>query len=515
MRKKRLQGKKIPRREFLKKGAQGGVILVASPMILRGVLGSVAEASGGEVMSIRDLGRRDLEQLLEMALNRGGDYAEVFAERRVYTRVNLEEDKLKNIEYKIRQGVGIRVIADGKSGYAHSDDLSMEKLKETAAVAAYIASGTAGPARKDLKSGDRPDKYWRTREPLDGVPESQKVALAWRANRTARDYDSRVAQVRIVYYDQFRDIVVANSRGLWAQDRSPQCWMMASVVAQEGGIRQRGFKSMGGRVGYDFFAENTPEDMAREAARQAVDMLAAREAPSGQMPVVLAAGRGGTMFHESIGHGLEGDGIFKKLSHYSDKLGQRVGSDLITVLDDATLMGKRGSLTIDDEGTPGQRKVLIEKGILKRFMHDNLSAMQLKVESTGNGRRESFRDMPIPRMTNTFLAPGHDDPQEMIHTVDSGLLVKGISGGQVHTMTGEFVFRVSEGYRIEKGKVTYPVRDAILIGNGPEVMQKIDRVGPNLDFTLGFCGKAGQTAAVTEGAPEFRISAITVGGTKV
>ena len=272
---------------------------------------------------------------------------------------------------------------------------------------------------------------------------------------------------------------------------------------------------MGGRAGWEFFEENTPEILAAEASRQAVDMLAAREAPSGQMPVVIAAGHGGTMFHESIGHGLEGDGIFKKLSFYSDKLGQRVGSDPVTVIDDATMRGKRGSLTIDDEGNVGQRKVLIDKGMLKNFMHDNLSAMQMGTESTGNGRRESFRKMALPRMTNTYLAPGQDDPEEMINSVEEGLLVAAIGSGQVQTMTGEFVFRVTEAYRIEKGKVTYPVRNAILIGNGPEVMKTIDRVGPNLGFTLGFCGKGGQTACVTEGAPEFRISAITVGGTEV
>jgi TldD protein len=466
-------------------------------------------------MTIHDFSRRDLERLLEIALGRGGDFAEVFAEHRAHTRINLEEDKLENIEYKIRQGVGIRVIVDGKSGYAHSDDLDFDGLKETAGVAAYIASGASGPTPKGLRSGRRPPQYWRTKTALDQVPESEKVDLAWRANTTARDYDPRVTQVRIVYYDEFRQIIVANSRGLWVEDRFPQCWTMASVVAEEGSVRQNGFKSMGGRVGYEFFAQNTPEDMAQEAACQAVDMLAAKEAPSGQMPVVIASGQGGTMFHESIGHGLEGDGIFKKLSYYSDKLGERVGSELVTVLDDATLSNKRGSLSIDDEGTRGQKKVLIEKGILKGFMHDNLSAMQLKTESTGNGRRDSFQSMAIPRMTNTFLAPGQDEPKEMIRSVKDGLLIKAIGSGQVHTMTGEFVFRVTEAYRIEQGTIGYPVRDAILIGNGPEVMQKIDRVGPNLDFTLGFCGKSRQTAAVTEGAPEFRISSITVGGTQV
>jgi TldD protein len=507
-------GKQMPRRDFLKKSAQGGAILAVSPMILRGLTGSVAGAAAPEA-SMKDLGRQELERLLEVALSRGGDFAEIFAEHSTYTRINLDEDKLKNIEYRIRQGVGVRVISDGKSGYAHSDDLNMEKLKETAQVAAYIASGSAGPVPESLHSADRPAQYWQTRQPLDMMAEKDKVNLAWRANQTARDYDRRIIQVRVIYYDDFREKIVANSRGLWAHDRSPQMWMMTSVVAESGDLRQDGFRSMGGRVGGEFFDEQTPEDLAREAARQAVDMLAAREAPSGQMPVVISAGHGGTMFHESIGHGLEGDGIYKKLSYYSDKLGQRVGSDLITVIDDATLMGKRGSLDIDDEGIVGQRKVLIENGILKGFMHDNLSAMQMKTRSTGNGRRESFRDMAIPRMTNTFLAPGGDDPAEMIASTDSGLLVASIGSGQVQTMTGEFVFRVTEAYRIEGGKVTYPVRNAILIGNGPEVMQKIDRVGPNLDFTLGFCGKGGQTAAVTEGAPEFRISAITVGGTEV
>jgi TldD protein len=514
MSKLHLPGKWMPRREFIKKSAQGSAILAISPMIVRGLTAAAAEGTSSEI-TIQDLGREDLERLLEMALSRGGDFAEVYAEHSAYTRITLEEDKLKNIQYRIRQGVGVRVISDGRSGYAHSADLSMERLEETARVAAYIASSVAGPAPESLVGGERPDKYWQTQQPLDRVAEGEKVALAWRANQMARDYDPRIIQVRVVYYDDFREKIIANSRGIWASDRSPQMWMMAGVIAQDGDVRQSGFKSMGGRVGWEFFDEHTPENLASEAARQAVDMLSARAAPSGQMPVVIAAGHGGTMFHESIGHGLEGDGIFKKLSYYSDKLGQRVGSDLVTVIDDATLMGQRGSLTIDDEGVPGQRKVLIENGILKGFMHDNLSAMQMKTQSTGNGRRESFREMAIPRMTNTFLAPVGDDLDEMIASTNDGLLVAAIGSGQVQTMTGEFVFRVTEAYRIEGGKVTYPVRDAILIGNGPEVMEKIDRVGPNLGFTLGFCGKGGQTAAVTEGAPEFRISAITVGGTQV
>jgi TldD protein len=509
----RFPGKRIPRREFIKKGAQGGALLAVSPMILQGLAGAAAEETAAE-LTIRDLGRQDLERLLEAALARGGDFAEVYAERSAYTRINLDEDKLKNIQYRVRQGVGVRVVSDGRSGYAHSAELSMESLEETARVASFIASGTAGPAPESLKSGERPFQYWKTQQPLDAVAEKDKVALAWRANQTARDYDPRVIQVRIVYYDDFRHKIVANSRGLWASDRSPQMWMMTSVVAEDGEVRQNGFKSMGGRVGREYFDEHTPEDLAREAARQAVVMLAAGEAPSGQMPVVITAGHGGTMFHESIGHGLEGDGIYKKLSYYADKLGQQVGSELVTVIDDATLMGKRGSLTIDDEGVLGQRKVLIENGILKGFIHDNLSAMQMNTASTGNGRRESFREMAIPRMTNTFLAPGQDDPEEMIRSTEKGLLVAAIGSGQVHTMTGEFVFRVTEAYRIENGRVTEPVRNAILIGNGPEVMQKIDRVGPNLGFTLGFCGKGGQTACVTEGSPEFRISAITVGGTQ-
>jgi len=514
MTKPHLPGKRIPRREFIKKSAQGGAVLAVSPMILSG-LTDVAAGGGGAELSIHDLDRQSLERLLEVALGRGGEFAEVYAEQSAYTRLNLDEDKLKNIQYRVRQGVGIRVISDGRSGYAHSADLSMERLEETARVASFIASGTAGPAPESLNGGDRPEKYWQAQQPLDGVVEEDKVALAWRANRTARDYDPRVIQVRVIYYDDFREKIVANSRGLWASDRSPQMWMMTSVVTEDGDIRQNGFKSMGGRVGWEYFDEYTPEDLAREAARQAVVMLGAKAAPSGQMPVVIAAGHGGTMFHESIGHGLEGDGIFKKLSYYSDKLGQRVGSEMVTVIDDATLMGRRGSLTIDDEGVPGQRKVLIEDGILKGFMYDQLSAMQMNTRSTGNGRRESFREMAIPRMTNTFLAPGQDDPEEMIRSTEKGLLVASIGSGQVHTMTGEFVFRVTEAYRIENGRVTEPVRDAILIGNGPEVMQKIDRVGPNLGFTLGFCGKGGQTACVTEGAPEFRISAITVGGTQV
>lgn len=514
MTRSRLPGRRIPRREFIKKSAQGGAVLVVSPMILHGLSGAVAE--GAEAgLSIQDLQREDLERLLEVALSRGGDFAEVYAERSAYTRINLDEDKLKNIQYRVRQGVGLRVISEGRSGYAHSADLSMESLEETARVASFIASGAAGPAPETLHGGDRPDKYWETRQPLDQVSEANKVELAWRANQTARDYDPRIIQVRVVYYDDFREKIVANSRGLWASDRSPQMWMMASAVAEDGDVRQNGFKSMGGRVGWEYFDDHSPEELAREAARQAVVMLTAGEAPSGQMPVVITAGHGGTMFHESIGHGLEGDGIFKGLSYYAGKLGQRVGSEQVTVIDDATLPGKRGSLTIDDEGVPGQRKVLIENGILRGFMHDQLSAMQLDTRSTGNGRRESFREMAIPRMTNTFLAPGQDDPEEMIRSTDRGLLVASIGSGQVHTMTGEFVFRVTEAYRIENGQVAEPVRDAILIGNGPEVMQKIDRVGPNLGFTLGFCGKGGQTACVTEGSPEFRISAITVGGTQV
>jgi TldD protein len=458
-----------------------------------------------------------LEKILGAAMSHGADFAEVYVERATSTAVSLEEQKIKSAQTGLTQGVGVRVISGAKVGYAYSDDLEDDALFRAAHTAALIAQ-TGGAAQAIKVSRSPTPMFYRIDTPLADVEVSRKADLVVRANRAAHLYDSRVKQVMATYADQTKRIWVANTDGRFAEDTQDLCRLGVRVVAEgKDGARRSGFYGGGGRVSFSHFDTFTPELVAREAARQAIATLGAVDAHAGAQTVVLAPGWSGILLHEAVGHGLEADFIRKKTSLFAGKLGQKVASDKITVIDDGTVANSRGSLNIDDEGNPGERKVLIERGVLTGFMYDSLNAKLMGSRPTGSGRRESFRHMPMPRMTNTYLAPGDDDPEDIIRSVKRGLYCAQFGGGQVDISNGNFVFEVSEAYEIKDGKIGRPVKGATLIGVGPEALKNVSMVGsdPMPDPGLGTCGKDGQMVPVGVGLPTLRIDNMTVGGTRV
>ncbi len=471
----------------------------------------------GPVAPAPPLDPRSAERLIAIAMGRGADFAEVYAERTERTGVSLEEGRIRSAQYGVDRGVGIRAISGAKVGYAWSDDLDPEALERAAQTAAHIAAAPREVTPPRVRRVPLPTHY-RVLEPLASSAVDRKVELVLRGDRAARRYDPRVQQVFGSYADQTRTICVGNSAGHWAQDVQDLCRLHFQVVAAgKGGERRTGFYGGGGRVDLRYFESFTPEAAAQEAARQAVATLGAVDAPAGPQTVILAPGWSGILLHEAIGHGLEADFIRKGTSLFTGKVGQKVASELVTVIDDGTVANARGSLNVDDEGIPAERKVLIEGGVLRGYMSDRLNAQLLGGRSTGSGRRESFRHPPMPRMTNTFLAPGDETPEEILASVKRGLYCAHFGGGQVDISNGNFVFEVAEAYLIEDGKLGRPVKNATLIGVGPEVLRHVSRVGcdPTPDPGIGTCGKDGQMVQVGVGLPTVRIDELTVGGTSL
>jgi TldD protein len=413
-------------------------------------------------------------------------------------------------------GVGIRVLAGERTGYAYTDNLAPEKILKAANVAAHIASGPGKLDKFDLNEGVRHNLYPLVTAPTETAL-ADRVELVRRADRAARAYDSRVFQVQASFADNLRDVMVATSEGVLTLDRQPLARLSVTALARrDGESPQQGRSGGGGRVGLEFFLhEKTPEYFAKEAAREAIAMLGAAEAPAGEMTVVLGPGWPGVLLHEAVGHGLEADFNRKGVSAFTGRVGQKVASELCTVIDDGTIHNRRGSLNVDDEGNPTRRNVLIENGILQGYLQDKLSSSLMRSQSTGSGRRESYAHIPMPRMTNTFMLAGQSDPEEIIRSVPKGLYCANFGGGQVDITNGNFVFTASESYLIEDGKITRPVRNASLIGNGPEALKYISMVGNDLrmDEGVGLCGKAGQSVPVGLGIPTVKIDRMTVGGT--
>lgn len=460
--------------------------------------------------------REDLERYLAEALSQGGDYADLYFEYLLTSSISLDESMVKSATQGVSMGVGVRVIAGERTGYAYSDDLAPEKIRKAARVAACIAAGPGKPGKFGLNEGRKHNLYPVLTAPTE-TEFPQRVDLVKRADRAARAYDPRIFQVQAVYADNLRHVLVATSEGVLSLDRQPLARMSVSALArQNGGPPQRGHAGGGGRVELDFFLkEKPPEHFATEAAREAIVMLDAVEAPAGEMTVVLGPGWPGILLHEAVGHGLEADFNRKKVSAFSDRVGQKVASELCTVIDDGTLSSRRGSLNVDDEGHPTQRNVLIENGVLRGYLQDKLSSSLLHEQSTGSGRRESYAHIPMPRMTNTFMLAGNSDPEEIIRSVPRGLYCANFGGGQVDITSGNFVFSASESYMIEGGKLGRPVRNATLIGNGPEALKYVSMVGSDLklDEGIGICGKEGQSVPVGVGIPTIKIDRMTVGGT--
>ena len=468
-------------------------------------------------LSRYDLTPRQMEGVLKTAVARHADYADVYFESRQAQAVSLEEGIVKKASRSTTQGAGVRVLAGDKTGYAHSEEITLKALQAAAQTAKTIAHDSTSTRIARLREAARPDDFYALDVPPISVPVSDEVALLQRIDEEARAYDPRITNVLASVAVEQKDVLILTSDGTIAADARPLIRLQVTCIAEDGTNRQQGSYGGGGRVGFDFLFEAARwRTFTREAARQAVLGLDAVAAPAGSLTVVLGSGWPGILLHEAIGHGLEGDFNRKNVSAFSGRLGKRVASPLCTVVDDGTLPNRRGSLNYDDEGTPTSRTMLIENGILTGYLQDRLNAKLMRMQPTGNGRRESFAHMPLPRMTNTFMLPGASTPEDVIRSVPNGLYAASFGGGQVDITSGKFVFTASEAYLIENGRVTRPVKDATLIGNGPDVLTRISMVGNDLrlDEGIGTCGKEGQSVPVGVGLPTVRIDGLTVGGTQ-
>lgn len=465
------------------------------------------------------LQEREVAQALARVNVRDVDYADIYLESTIAEAVSMEEGIVKRAVKSISQGAGVRATAGEKTGFAYSDALSRRDLEIAADTARYIANSPQGETPVGVPVTHRPAKT-RNLYPLDpsnaDVPTRERVNLLTLIDQEARRYDPRVTKVMASLNTESKTMMVATTDGLRIGDVQPLSRLQVTCIAEDGHNRQVGTFGGGGRVGFSFYhEEERARSYAREAARQAILNLDAVDAPAGIMPVVLGGGWPGILLHEAIGHGLEADFNRKETSAFSQLIGQRVASEECTIVDDGTLPFRRGSLNIDDEGTPTTRTVLIEGGILRGYITDRLNARLMGIPLTGNGRREDFRSLVLPRMTNTFMLAGTSEPADVIRSVNKGLYAVSFGGGQVDITNGKFVFSASEAYLIEDGKVTKPVKGATLIGNGPDILKRVSMVGHDLqlDSGVGTCGKEGQSVPVGVGLPTIRIDEITVGGT--
>jgi TldD protein len=474
-------------------------------------------APGGE----NEIDAQLAARLLSVALESGGDYADIYFEYRVGADYVLEEEQIKTVGRGITLGIGVRVTKGDATGYAYAEDLSWERMAQAARTAGQIALAGTTVAPVAITPVLIPD-FYPVATPSLVIPAAEKLALLRTADRAARAYDPRIVKVEASFTEQIKEVLVVTSDGKMSRDALPLIRFGVRAVAEDGGKRQSGSSGGGGRYGLEYFetsgsaAGRDADAHGREAARIAIAMLDARDAPAGELPVVLAPGDSGILLHEAVGHGLEADFNRKETSNYSGQLGQMVASELCTVVDDGTIGHSRGSINVDDEGNPGRANVLIENGRLVGYMHDRLSARHFGVQASGNGRRESFRSMPLPRMTNTALLAGPHTHDEIVASVQRGIYAKRFSGGQVNISNGDFVFSLTESYLIENGKITAPLKGVNLIGNGPEVLRRVTMLGDDYELSDGIwtCGKDGQSVPVGVGTPSVKISSITVGGTQ-
>jgi TldD protein len=453
-----------------------------------------------------------VERVLGRALHRGGEFAEVFVEDRRGTSAVLDDGKIEELSSGRDRGAGVRVVVGETTGYAHTADLTEAGLLAAAEAAAAVARDGAGTRTVALTPVTAPAPNDVALMP-ETVAKERKIELLSRADAASRATGRDVSQVSASYGDSRRRILVANSLGALAADDQVKSRLSVSVVAVGDTGMQTGYETAAFTVGFELFDTVDVDEVAVAAARRALAKLSARPAPSGEVPVVLASGSGGILFHEACGHGLEADHIAKDASVYTGQIGELVASPLVTLVDDGTVGREWGSFAVDDEGNPARRNVLIEQGVLTDYLWDYLRARKEGRASSGNGRRQTYRDLPMVRMTNTFIMDGSDDPDEIVAQTPSGVYVAKLGGGQVNTTTGDFVFGTTEAYLIEDGRLTEPLRDANLIGNGPEVLRRIDAVADDFAMTPGTCGKDGQSVPVGCGQPTLRITGVTIGGT--
>jgi TldD protein len=450
--------------------------------------------------------------ILKALLSRGGDFAEIYGQTNQYTRLSLDDGKLEEIVSGEDAGVSLRLVADDRTFFYSGNDATAESLLQEARRLSEALEGGPPGRMAALRKREIP-----VVSPVAIAPESvemgRKVELVRRAETAARAASEEISQFSASYGDSLLSIAVINSEGAFSRETRVYTTLFGSAIARRGDQIRTGYHALAETSGFELFDRHPPEELGREAARIALVQLDAKPAPAGTFTVVLSSKAGGTMIHEACGHGLEGDFAEKSLSIYAGKLGQRVASSLITVVDDGTLPNKRGSTGMDDEGIPSSRVLLIENGILKSYLHSRRTALKLGHAPTGNGRRESYRHLPIPRMRNTMILPGATDPAEILAGVSEGIFVCQMGGGEVDIASGNFIFNVGEAYMIRNGKIAEPIRDATLIGNGPEVLGSIDAVGSDLGYGVGTCGKDGQRVPVADAQPTLRIPRIVVGGT--
>jgi len=456
----------------------------------------------------------ELQNIVSLALSRGADFAEVYLEYRIYNFVNMEEDILKETAESISLGLGIRVIVGEKTGYGYTNDMSSEKIRSAALTAAAIAE-TGAPM---LFPGFRPVKLssdaYLIGQPLHDVELPRKIDLVRSAYASCLKRDPKIKKVKVLFQDQIQYVIIINSEGLIARDARPQAKLACYAVAEEGKRREFGYSGGGGRVGLEYFDRVlTPGRIGQDAADDALRLLEALPAPAGEMPVVLAAGHSGVLVHEAVGHLLEADFNRKKTSIFWDKMGKAVGSPLLTIYDDPTIPSFRGSYNIDDEGTIPRKTLLIDRGVVAGFLQDRLSARLMGHSLTGHGRRQDYSCHPIPRMANTFVEKGQDDPADILKSVAKGIYAEKFEGGQVED-SGKFTFSISSGCLIEEGRLTAPIKQATLIGTNIDILRKIEMVGNDLSFGLqtGTCSKEGQDVPVNDGCPTMKIARMTVGG---
>ncbi len=503
------------RRDFLLRAGGGALALAGSSLWFDRVLAGQIPASSEELFANQfGVTRQDMQKLLGVALSRGGEFAELYFQYQLSNSINMEEEIIKETSESASVGIGIRVISGEKTGYGYTNDLSFAAMKRAAITAGAIANSTGTPRPVDLRVKEPRLQVYDLNRRFNDEKLEDKIALVRETHDAIVRYDTQITKARAILGDSLEYITIANSEGLLISDIRPQTRLIGIAIAEKEGVRNSGFYSSGGRVGADYYAnELSPQVVGDRAAEEAITLLSAEDANAGEQPVVLGVGQSGVMIHEAVGHPLEADGNRKGTSIMADRLGKKVANEIVTIYEDPTLEQMRGSLNVDDEGELVQKTVLIENGVLVNYIQDKLSAKLMKMNPTGNGRRESYQHNPIPRMTNTVLAQGEHDPEEIIRTVKKGFYAKSYQGGQVED-SGKFVFSVNLGYLIEDGKLTKPLKNATLIGTNVQILENVSMIGNDMGFFLGTCGKEGQSVPVTAGTPTLKIDRMTVGGRK-
>lgn len=498
----------INRREFIKKSSLGMGVIMTSNLWLNKLFAK----EDIEFEDIFQCSNEDIKKLLEIALSKGCDFSEFFFEYKVFNSVTMQEDIIKSSSQSIILGVGIRALKGNQEGYAYTNDLSFEKIKKAALSASAIANGPSKVKVANLNVLKPKIQAYDLDQPLSKLELEQKIELIKEAYFSAQNYDNRIVKVSSSLGEELQIVKIANSEGLVISDIRPQVRLSTTATAQDKNVKNTGSYNHGGRVGLNYYKNViTPKEIGRRAAEEAIILLSAKDAPAGEMPVVLGKEQSGVMIHEAVGHPLEGDSNWKKTSIMWDKFGQMVANPIVTIYDDATIPYYRGSLNIDDEGTFTENVILIDKGRLVGLLNDRISAMMLNQKRNGHARRQSYMYPPIPRMNNTILASGDTTPEEIISSVKKGIYASTYQGGQVSD-TGKFTFSVNLGYLIENGKLTSPIKNVTLIGTNVQILKEVELIGNDVGYFLGSCGKSGQSVPVTCGTPTLKIKRMTVGG---